>query len=189
VRLEEKAAAAYATRIEALLREKQQELKAHSEIEPAKVEQPGEVSAEQKAAFDAVAASLENERAVLNAVDAEMTKQQQQQQQQQMSLAEKVALAREVEGKIDNFESEYARLDRETAPDLEKLGLQLSDILSLSVEKSAPTTARDNLATEKAVVDAALDDRNAGGFPAKKTACLARIAHLQDQLDAPNKRF
>ena len=51
VRLEEKAAPAYAAKIEALLQEKQQELKAHREIEPEKVEQPGEVSDDQKAAF------------------------------------------------------------------------------------------------------------------------------------------
>lgn len=48
VRLENKAAPAYAARIESLLRQKQQELKAHREIEPAKVEQPGNVSPEQK---------------------------------------------------------------------------------------------------------------------------------------------
>ena len=185
VRLEEKAAPAYAARIEALLRQKQQELKAHKEIEPAKVEQPGEVGAEQKVAYDAIAEKLTMERATLNRIDAETAERQ----QQQKSLTEKIALARKIEGKIDNFESEYARLDRETTPDLEKLGLSLSALISISVDKSALIAAREKLTAEKTIVDATLDDAGADSLPAQKAACLARITGLQGQLDAPNKRF
>jgi len=185
VRLEEKAAPAYAVRIEALLRQKQQELKAHREIEPTKVEQPGEVSPEQKAANDAIATKLATERATLNRIDTETAEKT----QQQKTLTEKIALARKVEGKIDNFESEYARLDRETAPDLEKLGLSLSNLVSLTVDKTALTAARNKLVSEKALVDAALDNAGTDSLPAQKAACLQRIAGLQSQLDAPNKRF
>ena len=185
VRLEEKAAPAYAARIEALLRQKQQELKAHKEIEPAKVEQPGEVSPEQKAAYDVIAEKLAGERTTLNRIDAETAEKT----QRQKTLTEKIALARKVEGKIDNFESEYARLNRETAPDLEKLGLSLSALVSITVDKTVLTTARDKLIDEKTLVDTALDDVGAGSLPAQKAACLQRIAGLQGQLDAPNKRF
>ncbi len=185
VRLEEKAAPAYAARIEALLREKQQELKVHLEIEPRKVEQPSEVSAEQKAAFDGINASLETERATLHRVDADIADRQ----QQQKALTEKIALERKIEGKIDNFESEYARLHRETAPDLEKLGLALPSVVTFSVDKSALIIVRDQLAGNKALVDAALDEADAQSLPAQKAACLARIGNLQGQLDAPNKRY
>ena len=185
VRLEEKAEPAYALRLEALLREKQQELKAHQEIEPAKVEQPGEVSAEQKAAFDAITAKLEVERTTLNRLDADIATQQ----QQQRLLTERIALARKVEGKIDNFESEYGRLDRETSPDLEKLGLALSGIVTVIVDKSGLVAAREKLTADKALVDAALDETLDPSLPAQKAACLARITGLQGQLDAPNKRF
>ena len=184
LRLEERAEPAYAARLEARLREKQQELKAHREIEPEKVEQPSEVSPEQKAAFEAITASLERERAALNCLDAEIAAQQ----QHQRVLTEKVALARKVEGKIDNFESEFGRLERETAPDLEKLGLVLSGLVKVTVDKSALVESRTKLMTDKALVDAALDDDDAS-LPAQKAACLARIAGLQGQLDAPNKRF
>jgi ABC-type lipoprotein export system ATPase subunit len=185
VRLEEKAEPTYASRTEALLRQKQQELKAHREIEPAKVEQPGEVSPEQKASYDAIATSLKTERSTLNQIDEAMAEGR----QEQKILTEKIALTRKVEGKIDNFESEYSRLDRETAPDLEKLGLSLSTIVSLSVDKTALTAARETLVTRKAVVDVSLDESTAASLPAQKAACLARISTLQSQLDAPNKRF
>jgi predicted ATPase len=185
VRLEEKAAPAYAARVDALLRQKQQELKAHNEIEPTKVEQPSEVDAEQKAAYETIAASLATERTTLNQIDLDTA----QKQQQQKTLTENIALARKVEGKIDNFESEFTRLDRETAPDLEKLGLNLTALVSLTIDKSGLIAEREKLTADKAVVDAALDQTSSESLPALKLACLARIAGLQGKLDAPNKRF
>jgi hypothetical protein len=185
VRLEEKAEPAYAARIEALLRQKQQELKAHDENEPAKVDQPSEIDAEQKAAYDAIAARLTSERAMLNRIDMETTEKQ----QLQKTLTEKIALARKVEGKIDNFESEYTRLDRDTAPDLEKLGLDLSALVSLTVDKSVLIAVREKLTADKNIIDAVLNESGTDSLPIQKAACLARIAGLQGQLDAPNKRF
>lgn len=61
--------------------------------------------------------------------------------------------------------------------------------MSLTVDKAALTTARDRLMSEKTLVDAALDDTGTGSLPAQKAACQQRIAGLQGQLDAPNKRF
>lgn len=185
VRLEEKAAPAYAERIEGLLRQKQQELKAHKDIEPAKVEQPSEVSAEQQAAINSIADKLAAERAILKQIDDDIAEKK----QLQITLTEKIALARKVEGKINNFESEYARLERETAPDLAKLDLKLSALVTFAIDKTALTAARSKLIAEKTVVDTALDEAGTESLPAKKAACLSRIAALQNQLDAPNKRF
>ncbi len=185
VRLEDRAAPAYAAKVLALLRQKQQELKAHREIEPAKVEQPGDVGAEQSAVFDEIAEKMAAERATLNRIVAETAERQ----QQQKTLTEKIALAHKVEGKLDNFESEYARLDRDTAPDLERLGLSLPALVSLTIEKDALIAIREELTTEKLAVDTALDEAAAGNLPAQKAECLRRIAGLQGQLDAPNKRF
>jgi ABC-type lipoprotein export system ATPase subunit len=185
VRLEEKAGADYVTRLAALLRQKQQELKAHVENEPSEVEQPGEVSPEQKAAYDAIAADLAKERETLNGIEANTEKRQ----QQQKTLTEKIALARKVEGRIDNFESDFSRLKRETAPDLEKLGLSFETIIALTLNKATLSDARDKLVADKEKADTDLDAENTEGLPAQKTTCLERIKALQDKLDAPNKRF
>lgn len=185
VRLEEKATPAHMARIDGLLNEKQLELKAHKEIEPAKVEQPGDVGEEQKAAFQVIADKLNGERATLNRIDTEAAEKR----RLQKELAEKIALAGKVEGKIDTFQSEFARLGRETKGDLERLGLQLTALVTLTVDKTALTAARATLVAEKAAADAALDEAVATSLPAQKTSCLARIAALQSQLDAPNKRF
>ena len=185
VRLEDKSTPDYRARIEALLAEKQQELKAHKDIAPTKVEQPSEVGAEQKAAFDAIALKLGEERATLNRIDSETTEKR----EVQKTLAEKIALAGKIEGKIDTFGSEYARLSRETSDDLQRLGLELGKLVAVSIDKSTLVAARKKLTEEKTAVDAVLDGGAPDSLPPQKTTCLERITALQGQLDAPNKRF
>lgn len=185
VRLEDKSTPEYQARIEALLAEKQQELKAHQEIMPPKVEQPGEVGAEQKAAFDAIAVKLAEERATINRIDTETTAKR----ELQKSLTEKIALAGKIEGKIDTFGTEHARLGRETSADLQSLGLEFGKIVSLTIDKAPLVAARKKLAEEKNALDAVLDGDAPSSLPTQKAACLERIAALQGQLDAPNKRF
>ncbi|MDW9354124.1 hypothetical protein GOA97_06255 [Sinorhizobium meliloti] len=185
VRLEEKAGADYMVRLAALMWEKQQELKAHLENEPPKVEQPGEVSAEQKGVHDAIAADLARERETLNTIDAKT----EERQQQHKTLTEKIAIARKVEGRIDIFESDFQRLQRETTPDLEKLDLRFESIVALTLNKAALTEAREKLTADKSQADADLNPASAEGLPTQRSACLERIKALQDKLDAPNKRF
>jgi predicted ATPase len=185
VRLEDKSTPDYRSRIEALLAEKQQELTAHKEIEPAKVEQPGEVGADQKAAFDAIELKLDEERSTLNRIDSETTEKR----ELQKTLAEKIARAGKIEGKIDNFGSEYARLGRETSDDLQRLGLELGKLVALTIDKSLLIAARGKLMEEKSALDAVLDGAEQISLPSQKAACLDRISALQGQLDAPNKRF
>jgi len=149
------------------------------------VEQPGNVSAEQKVAFDAIAAKLTAERGALNDLDAKIA----QQQVLQKTLAEKIAIARKVEGRIDNFEAEYGRLERENGPDLQKLGLDFKAIVALTVQKDALINARDALTADKIALDADLAPETESGVVARKAACIGRIGALQDQLDAPNKQY
>ncbi|KAB1082567.1 AAA family ATPase [Neorhizobium galegae] len=185
VRLEDKATADHAAQLDAKLKLKQQELKAHQENRPATVEQPGNVSAEHKAAYEAIAEKLAAERTTLNDLDAKIV----QQQALQKTLTEKIAIARKLEGKIDNFEAEYARLERETAADLQKLALDFKSIVTLTVDKTVLAKALEALTAQKTVVDTDLAPETATGVTAQKAACLNRINALQDQLDAPNKQY
>ena len=184
-RLEDKGTADHTAQLEAKLKLKQQELKAHNDNKPAAVEQPGNVSEEQKVAYEAVTGNLATEQATLNDLDAQIVKQQ----ALQKTLTEKIAVARKLEGKIDNFEAEYTRLERETAADLQKLALDFKSIVALTVNKDVLVRARETLTTQKAAVDADLSPETTAGVIGLKAACLGRIKTLQDQLDAPNKQY
>jgi ABC-type lipoprotein export system ATPase subunit len=185
VRLEEKGTEASISRLEAQLKLKQQELKAHNETEPPKVEQPSEISPDQKAAYEAIASKLTEERSGLSDIETKINSQY----ARQITLAEEIALGRKVDGKIDNFASEYARLERETTPDLERLGLDFRTIVALSVNKETLTKAVDDRTSDKAAVDSDLNVDNPEGLVTTKTATLGRIKGLQDQLDAPNRLY
>ena len=185
VRLEEKATPAHSMQLDGLLKLKQQELKAHQENQPVKVEQPNNPSPEQKAAYDAIGGKLAGERTVLADLETKIAGQI----TRQKELAEKIAIARKLEGKFENFESEFARLGRETAPDLEKLRLELKAIVTVAFDNAPLTGARDMMIALKTSVDNDLDADAATSLVVQKAACLDRIKGLQDQLDAPNKQF
>jgi ABC-type lipoprotein export system ATPase subunit len=185
IRLEDKSTADYAAQLDAKLKLKQQELKAHQENRPATVEQPNNLSPEQKTVYDGIASKLAAERLSLNELDARIALQQ----SAQKMLAEKIAIARKVEGKIENFEAEFARLERETDADLQKLGLDFKSIISLATNKQILAQARTTFGAEKTVVDSDLLPETPAGAVAQKSTCLDRIKLLQDQLDAPNKQF
>jgi ABC-type lipoprotein export system ATPase subunit len=185
VKLEEKSTEDSIARLEAQLKLKQQELNAHKETEPTKVEQPSEVGPEQKAAYDAIAAQLAIERNTLNDIESKI----EDRQARQKTLAEEIALGRKVDGRIENFTSEYARLERETAPELERLGLDFKTIVTLSVDKEPLTKAVETRTSEKVTIDSDLNPDNPEGLLAAKTDTLNRIKALQDQLDAPNRLY
>jgi predicted ATPase len=185
VKLELKATADYAAQLEAKLKLKQQELGAHEAIKPPAVEQPNNLTDEQKAAYAGVNAELAKERATLAELEGQITSQR----AKQKILTENIALARKLEGRLDNFQAEFTRLKQESKADFEKLSLDVAAIISLTIDKPAVTTKRDGLTSEKNAVDLALSPTDANGLPQKKGACEGRIKALQDQLDAPNKQY
>ena len=107
----------------------------------------------------------------------------------QKILTEQIAAARKVEGKIDIFDAEFARLQRETDADLVKVGVAFADIITVTVNRSLLVQRRETLVTEKAAIDLDLAADNPEGLYAKKTAINGRIEALQEQLDAPNKHY
>ena len=185
IRLEAKGSTAHRTQIEAALAMKRQELKAHVENKPASVEQPENVSEEQKVAIDSITASLGTQRAALDAIDLKVV----QQVASQKALTEQIAAARKVEGKIDIFGGEFGRLQRETDADLAKIGVAFVDIITLIVNRDVLVQRREALITEKAAIDLDLEADNPGGVYAKKSAINDHIKVLQEQLDAPNKHY
>jgi ABC-type lipoprotein export system ATPase subunit len=185
IRLEERGSAAHRARIDAALAVKRQELKAHIENKPTPVEQPENVTDEQKAAINVITTSLGIERAALDAIDTTMA----QQVTSQKNLAEQIAAARKVEGKVDIFEAEHGRLQRETEADLVKVGVAFADLVTVTIDKTPLVRKRDALIVDKTAVDLDLAVDNPEGAYAKKTGINERIKALQERLDAPNKYF
>lgn len=185
VRLEGKGTADYAAQLDGKLKLKQKELEAHIANKPAVVAQPNNLTPEQQAAYAVVGTELDKERAALAALETQIGDHQ----NRQKTLTEHVAVAKKLEGKLDNFEAEFNRLKQECASDFQKLSLDVNAIITLGIDKLALTTKRDSLIADKEKIDAALSLTIPTSLPAQKTACLERIKALQEKLDAPNKQF
>lgn len=185
VKLEAKDTADYAAQLDAKLKLKQKELEAHEANKPAVVDQPTNLTPEQQAANAKIAGELDKERAALSAIETRIAEKR----AQQKTLTEHIALAKKLEGRLDNFAAEFARLKQECATDFGKLSLDMDAIVTLAIEKSPLTQKQTTLAAEKGAVDAALSPTEENGLPGQKAACEGRIKALQDKLDAPNKRY
>jgi predicted ATPase len=184
VRLEAKSTTDYAAQLDAKLKLKQKELEAHTANKPVVVEQPNNLTAEQKAVYAVIAAELEKERATLSSVEKKITEHQ----AAQKTLTEHIALAKKLESRLDNFEAEFIRLKQECAADFKKLSLDIAEIVTLTINKVTLTQRRDVLILEKDKIDAALSPSLGTSLLSEKTACEGRIKALQEKLDAPNKR-
>ncbi len=185
VKLEAKASLEFVTQLSSKLQLKRKELEAHIVNKPALVEQPANPTAEQQAAYAQVAGDLDKERAALSALETQIAGQQ----QRQRTLTEHIALARKLEGRIDNFQADFGRLTQECSDEFQKLSLDIEKIISLTVDKEPLIQAREGFLAEKTKVDADLSPAVDTALPAQRAACLERIKALQERLDAPNKRY
>ncbi len=183
--LEAKATAKYSAQIKAELELKQKELAAHLKNKPAPVEKPNSLDPNQQAAFTQIGQELEKERATLSGLVAQIGEQQ----TRQKTLAEQIEVAKKLETKIGNFEADFDRVKRECAPDLEKLGLNIETMITLTVNTEALTQKRKMLADEKDKVDIALSLTDSASLLSQKMECENRMKALQEKLDQPNKRY
>ena len=171
--------------IQSTLDLKKKELEAHIANKPQVVERPSNVTDEQKSANQAIQGLLEDERKKLATVNVQITEQQ----TEQKKLADQIATAQKLGGKVDNFKSDYDRLIKDTTLDVNKLKIDISKIIALSIDKTNLTDKQAALTTEKSTVDNALAETGDTSLIIKKNDILARIKKHQDKLDAPNKLY
>jgi ABC-type lipoprotein export system ATPase subunit len=185
VRLEAKATADHAAQLDAKLKLKQRELDAHEANKPAAVEKPNNLTAEQQEANAQIAGEIEKERTELAGIETQIAEKR----ARLKTLTEHIALSKKLEGKLDNFEAEFARLQQECVADFDKLSLNMGTIVTLAINKTSLTEKRKSLSAEKGTIDATLSPTAETSLLSQKDAREGRIKALQDKLDAPNKRY
>lgn len=185
VKLEAKGSADFAAQLNAKLVLKRNELEAHEANRPAIVDPPSNHTPDQEAANARIAGELDKERAVLANIKAQIAERR----AQQKTLTEQIALAKKLEGRLDNFDAEFTRLKQECSADYTKLFLDIESVVKLTIDKTPLIQKQIDFSTSKGAVDAALSPTEEKGLPNQQATCEARIKDLQDKLDAPNKRY
>ena len=185
VRLEVKGSADNVAQLQGKLKAKEQELVAHNASEPAEVNEPANLTEEQQQAYATIAEELEKERAALNSLEAKIVESE----GRQRTLSEHIAIAKKLEHRLSNFETEFKRVKQECSGELEKLDLSFDEIITLTIKRSPLKTKHGAMVSEKSTIDEALVAGTDASLIDRKTACEGRIKNLQDKLDAPNKRY
>ena len=185
VKLESRNTADYATRLDAKLKLKQQELEAHEKNKPAAVDKPNNLTPEQQVVNTEIAAELDKERATLATIKAQIAEKQ----ARQNILTKHITVAKKLDGKMSNFKAQFLRFEQECTADFGKLALDIGAIINLSIDQTPLTQKKNELIAEKDTVDAALSPTDGMGLSGQKNACEGRIKVLQNKLDAPNKRY
>jgi ABC-type lipoprotein export system ATPase subunit len=185
VRLEIKGSDESLTQLSAQRKLKAKELEVHMAAAPAIVEQPTNLPAEQQEAAQQIASQLEAERIALTAVEADINTRR----ERQRILTEHIAIARKIDGKLTNFESEYQKLVQDTQADLRALSLTIDTLVTVTVNRTPLVAATSALTAEKTAVDSSLSPDDVNGLPREAQAHRVRIKELQERLDAPSRRY
>ena len=185
IRLETKDSADNFAQLQTKLKLKEQELAAHVAAKPVAVVKPENLTKESQKVYANALDKLEKERGILARLETKIT----QRRGQQKTLTERIAIAKKLEGKLDNFKTEFTHLKDECAAGFQKLELDFDEVITLKINKGPLMQRRGELAEEKTKVDAALSPSTDTSFLDQKTACAERIKSLQDKLDAPNKQY
>lgn len=183
--LEQKAAPDHQVQMEELLKKKKQELEAHFATKPADVVQPDNVGDAQKEAFAQIQNTLAGENATLVDLAAQIAKAR----ERQRALAEQLSTAIKLEGRLTNLESDFKAQKQQSAVAFTSLGLDIDDIVKITIQRKPLLDKKADITTEKAAVDLQLAPSGADSLIVKHATVQAMIDGLKNQLDAPNKLY
>ena len=183
--LQQKATPDFRHQVQEALNEKKKELKAHEINKPAAVTKPDNLTAEQKAVYEKVGGELTAQNALLQSLQQQIATAR----QRLKILTEHGALAAKLDAKISNIETDVVTQIQQSALQFVALGLDIAQIISITINRAPLTAKKAAIADEKAKVEAGLSEGNAAGLVAQERAAQEKIVGLKNQLDAPNKRY
>lgn len=99
------------------------------------------------------------------------------------------AVAKRLLEKIDNFQKDYDVFLDSLADDATELGLTPALLVSMTINRTEPTEARDKAAIAIVSNKQALDATEPPGLRQQLAAADARVVELQSKLDAPNRAY
>jgi len=184
VSLERRLAPENKIKLESALAAKQQELKSHEENKPTSVLKP-EASVEQKEQAEKLGKQLSEKKEKLNKTDEGLEKVREQLSKVNLLLS----TASRLVARLDNFERQADSFKAESTPDIEALGLEQKDILSISISSKPVIAKRSELVSEQSKLEKELKSEEAGSKAAARNEIVEELKAIQGKLDAPSKAY
>ena len=184
ISLEEQAQTEHREKIQNLLIVKQTELKTLDNSKPIEVIKPDNDASKQQEiagvskAIDEAKLKLADIEKQIAAANEEITKQTQ-----------LIVIADRLVERLENLDRQIQHFLKESAADLEMLGLTGDQVLKFESDKKLVTNKRKASVLAKEKQEALLDATKPDSLSKKKTIIEAEITGLQSKLDEPNKKY
>ena len=182
IKLERQAAPEHRQQTESYLAQAKAELVAHDAIKPDEVPAPPD---EPDAAMQEILTEVENRekeyQTVLERIKAD--------EDQQAILAQDFVILDRIKQRLTNFQRDYDKFVSETSSELQRIGLQLEDILAVSINKTPLETARNSRQGRQQILSSRLDEENPESLVSLGNRLSKQIDGLKQKLDEPNRRY
>lgn len=182
IELERQAAPEHRQQTENYLARAEAELAAHNAIKPDEVSAPPD---EPDAAMQEILTEVEErEKEYQTALDRIKAD-----EDQQAILAQDFVILDRVKQRLTNFQRNYDKFVSETSSELQRIGLQLEDILAVSINKTPLETARNSRQDRQQIISSRLDEENPESLVSLGNRLSRQIDGLKQKLDEPNRRY
>jgi ABC-type lipoprotein export system ATPase subunit len=170
--------------IEAQLAEKNRELVAHDATRPDERQKPdADPTALQQS--KTAGAELETKQAQLKALEMEIAALR----AKDLIVAKKRATAEKLAGKLKNLERQIEAFVGEAGPELDELGIKISDLVTFKADPTAIASLLKALDSERAMLATQLSSETSDGPEAKRRGLAVTIENLRAQLSAPQRAY
>lgn len=166
------------------LKRRELEIDAHDKAKPVDIPNPAGSS-------DSPSADTEFLNALASAEDDKKTIESQivkALENQQIKERQHAVVKRLIE-KIDNFEKEFNVFTASLRGDATELGLDASDLVSITVRRSVAEKIRDDASSAISAIKKLLDDTNPTGLKKQLADNQSKLSELKAKLDAPNRVY
>ncbi len=182
--IELKLTSSYREQIHEQLKAKQIEYDQHLKTRPEEVQKP--LSNNQA---ESGHAELTKEVGLLNSQKAQLQDDRYKKIEERKSLVKKQEAVKGALGKIDNFMLQFDKLSKDLREQLELLGINQEQVISLKVDKSALLLNQVEINGEIDKLAQYLDGNSGGAYNIVYGLLDEKLRQLEDKLDRPNKLY
>lgn len=182
--LEEQVTEEYKKIVNEQLASKKQELDIHLKNIPQEVACPANDPDKQQ-----IIAETSNKIKSLQETKDELVKKISENNEKLDNIVVLIAIIDKLTQKIDNIEKQIKTFRKENKEDVERLGLNLDELLKIELNKKLLVTKREEYLTQKTEIETLLDPKYEKGLMFRKNKIEKEIEKLQAQLDEPNKKY
>jgi len=163
-------------RIEALLKQKQEELQAHEKNSPLEIKEPSADSVDKT-----TVTALEQ----LRVQRQQVVDQIEEKQEQLHQVVRKLAICDRVMERLANLRNIVEETERQAYEDLEELGVDAAAVFQVRLDDSRVVVVRDQLKINRAQLDAVLSTELDSGMPAQLAKIDIQFSKLEEKLSEP----